>query len=53
MQIAKTETLPVDENILIGLSGLPKKRYALQPIESFSTSIGSRLHLFPIVGFFF
>ena len=25
MQIAQTETLPIDENILIELSGLPKK----------------------------
>ena len=24
MQIAQTETLPIDENIFVGLSGLPK-----------------------------
>lgn len=24
MQIAQTETLPIDDNIFIGLSGLPK-----------------------------
>ena len=25
MQIVQTETLPIDENIFIGLSGLPKE----------------------------
>ncbi len=32
MQIAQTETLPIDENVLIGL---PKKRYALQLTKKF------------------
>ena len=52
MQIAQTETLPIDENIFVGLSGLPKKG-ALQLTRISSTSIASRIHIFPIAAFFF
>ena len=52
MRIAQTETLPNNENILVGLSGLPKKD-GLQLTRIFSTSIASRLHIFLIAGFLF
>ena len=55
MQIAQTETPPIDENFSLGSLGFQKKkRFALQPTKN-STSVGSscRLHLFTIGSFFF
>ena len=55
MQIAQTETLPTDENIFIGLSGLPKKRYALQLTKKLILQVSAAdfTYLFTIVDFFF
>ena len=49
MQIAKTETLPIDVNIFVGRSLGYRKRVCFTINKRISTSV-SRLHLFPIVG---
>lgn len=48
MQIPRTETLPIDENVLIGLKGM----FCNQQ-KKISNRIASRLHLFPTVGLLF
>lgn len=50
MQTAQTKTLPIDKNILIGLT--KKKGYALQLPKNISASIlPANVYLYPTIGF--